>query len=114
MSLLEADDQRGDWYGWATNQAGHAAVIGQPAALVLWWLGVPALIVMAVVWAVYLAVWEIWVQGMPDWRDSVMDAANVAAGASVMVLALGGDVVGCACALAVWGKLLWFGVRRRL
>ena len=40
--LLRPDAQPRDWYGWLTNQAGHAALVGQPAALALILCGVPA------------------------------------------------------------------------
>lgn len=28
MTLMQADDFRGDWYGYVCNQAGHAAIVG--------------------------------------------------------------------------------------
>ena len=114
MGLLEADDQRGDWYGWVTNQAGHAAIVGQPAGLALWAFGVPPFLVFAVVVTVYLVVWEFLTQGGSDWRDSIMDTANVAAGVAVILMALGGSVGLTGLVLLVWGVLLAFGVWRRL
>lgn len=114
MGLLEADDQRGDWYGWVTNQAGHAAVVGQPAGWALWALGAPAFLSFAVVVSVYLVVWEFLVQGGADWRDSIMDTANVAAGVAVMTMALEGSVGLTGLVLLIWGVLLAFGVWRRL
>lgn len=28
MTLMRADDYRANWYGYVTNQAGHAGIVG--------------------------------------------------------------------------------------
>lgn len=111
MTLLQAGDYRHDWYGYACNQAGHAAIVGMPAALVL----VPFLgpiwtpIVVA---AVYGLVWEWLIQRGGMWADSVEDTAHVMAGASAICGALVGYWTAAAC-VAAWLCLLALGIARR-
>jgi hypothetical protein len=102
-----------DPYGYLTNQAGHAYLVGGPAALVLsiWWGLIAAPVLVAIC---YGLIWEIGIQRGRDWRDSLEDSVHVMAGASVMCAALGGDgwtVAGCFLAQ---GVLLCIGMYRRL
>lgn len=113
MAFLGPDDQRNDWYAWATNQAGHSAIIGMPAALL-------CLPVFGPIWTpvfvalVYLTVWEVMAgHWRADWRDSLMDTAHVMAGASLLCGALAfGYWTAVACVLS-WLCLIGFGVWQR-
>ena len=113
MSLFRGDDQKGDWYGWATNQAGHAALIGMPAALVLLALGMPALATPPAIALAYAVAWE-WTMPGPGWIDSLTDTLNVAAGAAILCTALGSGLVLTAAVTLAWLAVVAFGVWRRL
>ena len=106
------DDFDGDWYGYLTNQAGHAYLVGAPLALILapWWglVAAPFMIGLA-----YLLAWEIAVQRGRDWRDSLEDSVHVTCGAAVICGALSGDVLTAAGCLALQAVLLGIGVWRR-
>jgi hypothetical protein len=82
-ALRVPDSFRGNWYGEVTNQAGHAAVIGMPAAMALAPF-IPAVWLPVTVAGTYAFVWEFLAQHGADWRDSLTDTANVAAGASII------------------------------
>lgn len=112
--LLRPDAQPRDWYGWLTNQAGHAALVGQPAALALMIAGVPAIWTGLVAYVVYLVVWERIVQRGRDWSDSLTDALSVGLGAALLGSAFAADLPAAVCVLAVWAAVLVAGVRRRL
>jgi cobalamin synthase len=112
--LLRPDAQPRDWYGWLTNQAGHAALVGQPAALALMIAGVPAWASAAIVAAVYLALWERLIQRGRDWADSLTDTASVGAGAALLATAVLADLPAAVFVLAFWAALLVAGVGRRL
>ena len=110
--MFPPDDQRDDWYRWLTNQAGHSAIVGMPAALL-------CLPVFGPIWApimvalIYALAWEWLAQMGTDWRDSLMDTANVMAGASILCGALAfGYWTALACVVA-WGCLLALGVLQR-
>lgn len=107
--MWQPDDQRNDPYGWITNQAGHAAIVGMPASLALIGLGVDIVAAPIVVALVYALAWE-WAQGhvIADWRDSLMDAANVMAGASIISGAFSGYWTAAAC-VVMWGCILALG-----
>ena len=111
--IFEPDDFAGDWYGYATNQSGHAYLVGLPAALIVapWWGLIAAPAVIAVAYAVF---WEWLVQHGRDWRDSLEDSVHVMAGASVICAALSGDVLTVAGCLAAQVALLGLGVWRRV
>lgn len=112
--LLRPDAQPRDWYGWLTNQAGHAALVGQPAALALMIAGVPAWATAAIVAVAYLALWERLIQRGRDWADSLTDTASAGAGAALLATAVVADLPAAVFVLAVWAAVLVAGVRRRL
>lgn len=112
--LLRADAQTGDAYGWLCNQAGHAALVGMPAVILLLAFGVGPVLAPIAVALVYGVLWEWLIQRGRDWRDSVIDTACVLAGASVLAGALGFGLVTAAAALAIWCALLAVGVWRRI
>jgi hypothetical protein len=101
--------QPNDPYAWATNQAGHAAIIGIPAALLLLGLGVHPVAAPIIVAFVYTIAWEVAADHWRvDWRDSLMDAANVMAGASIICGALVSYWTAVACVL-LWLAIIGFG-----
>ncbi|MDZ7906412.1 MAG: hypothetical protein U5N55_12000 [Cypionkella sp.] len=113
MSLFPPDDFANDWYGYATNQAGHALIIGSPSAMILApWLGYVATPVIVAL--VYGIVWEWIVQGGRLWRDSVEDTAHVMTGASLICGALAYGYWVVVVCLVAWLCLLAFGVYRRV
>lgn len=112
--LLRPDAQPRDWYGWLTNQAGHAALVGQPAAMALMIAGVPAWASAAIVAVAYLIVWERLIQRGRDRADSLTDTASVGAGAALLATAVLSDLPAAVFVLAVWAAVLVAGVRRRL
>ena len=111
--IFSPDDFDGDWYGYLTNQSGHAYLVGCPAALIVspWWGLVAA---PAVIGLCYAIVWEWMVQRGRDWRDSLEDSVHVTAGASAICAALSGDVATVAGCLAAQGVLLMVGIYRRV
>lgn len=111
--LLIADDQAGDWYAWAVNQAAHAVIVGVGLSLALILAGIGPYIAAPCVAVAYLVLWEFVIQRGHDWRDSVMDAAHVGFGAAIVPLALIDDLTGLTVAFVAWLALLAFGVWRR-
>lgn len=92
-----------DPYGWVTNQAGHAAIVGIAMGGALLWLPpIPATIIAA---SVYFIVWEwayqIVALGSKLYRDAVADTINVAMGAG-----LAGAVGLVPAFWAIWGAWL--------
>lgn len=81
--MWEADDFPRDPYGHATNQAGHAMLVGVPLAL-LGLLAFPPVAVPVFVALAYWVIWELIIQRGYLWADSLMDTACVMAGASVI------------------------------
>lgn len=77
--LMTPDDYRRDWYGHATNQAGHAFAVGFPIGMALGTMGP----LWATWWALiaYLLIWEIAIQRRGRRADQIEDAAHVALGA---------------------------------
>lgn len=110
--LFDADSFPGDPYSYLTNQAGHAYLVGVPAALIVapWWGLIAAPAAIAVAYAVF---WEWLVQRGRDWRDSFEDSVHVMAGASVICGSLSGDVMTAAACLGAQMVLLAVGVYRR-
>ena len=111
VTMFEADDFAKDPYGYATNQAGHACIIGIPAGLVLLpFIGPYAAPV--VVALVYGGLWEVVIQRGKLWRDSIEDTAHVMAGASIICGATVSywTVAGC---VAAWLALIAIGFTRR-
>lgn len=113
-TLFKPSSQPGDWYGWTTNQAGHFAVVGYPAALMLLGVGIGPAAVPLIVAGVYALVWEGWLQGGPDWRDGATDTAHVAAGAACLTAALSWGYWATLAILILWAAMLAAGIRRRL
>lgn len=111
MSMFGPDDFARDPYGYATNQAGHACIIGLPAALVLlpWFGPVLTPIIVAVVYGV---VWELIVQRGRMWADSLDDTAHVMAGASIICGATVGYWTAAVC-VAAWLVVVLIGFLRR-
>ncbi len=112
MTLFEPDDFRDNWYGYATNQAGHAYLVGAPLALIAapWWGLVAAPVVVALCYGIF---WELIVQRGRMWRDSFEDTVHVMAGASVLCAALSSDALTVAGCMAAQGALLGLGIWRR-
>lgn len=110
---FEPDAQQSDWYGWLTTQAGHAALVGNAGALLLFpWVG-PVLSPILVALA-YLVIWEAWRQRFgAGIADALTDTACTMAGASIICGALVGYGTALACFTA-WCALLLFGVLRRI
>lgn len=94
--LMTPDDFQRDWYGHATNQAGHAWIIGFPVGLVL--AGIGPIWAAYLSGAVYLAVWELAIQRRGRRADQIEDAGHVALGALCGA--------GCASGWAVAGWLM--------
>jgi hypothetical protein len=110
--FLDPNSFRRDPYGYLTNQAGHAYLVGAPLSMTLspwvWLLAVPVIVAVA-----YGLIWELGVQRGRLWRDSLEDTVHVLAGASVMVAALTGDVLLVAECMGAQAGLLAVGVWRR-
>ena len=110
--IFAPSDFARDPYGYVTNQAGHAYLVGMPFALALApWLGlIPTPIIAALVYGV---VWEVIIQRGRMWRDSFEDSVHVLAGASVLCAALLGDWWAVAGCFAAQAGLLGLGAWRR-
>lgn len=81
--MWDADDFAGDPYGHATNQAGHAFLVGAPMALIFLTLAPPVAVpILAAM--LYGIIWEILIQRGRLWADSLMDTACVMVGSSVI------------------------------
>lgn len=82
--MLNPSNFARDWYGFVTNQAGHAYLIGFPLvySLLLWSDPVTS---VALTFSIYLLVWEGGVQRFSMPLDALEDAAHVTAGAAVAV-----------------------------
>ncbi len=108
---LRPDAYPGQPYDHATNQAGHYAAVGITAGLALWpLLGPWTPLVVALVYGLG---WEVWWQGLPDWRDGLDDTVHVTAGAGLATL-VSPTAWGAAAVLHLaWLALLAVGVRRR-
>ena len=86
--MLKPNDFARDWYGFVTNQAGHAYLIGFPLVYAwMFWLD-PISAVLAT-FISYLLIWEGGVQRFSMPRDAIEDAAHVTAGAAVAVTMFG-------------------------
>jgi len=84
---------RGDPYGFVTNQAGHAYLVGFPLAW--FWahvIGSPVVMLIMIA-AVYMLLWEVMAQQSDEWADSAEDTLHTVLGASV--------------ALTMWGHTEW-------
>jgi len=100
-----------DPYAYLTNQAGHAYLVGVPAALAaLPWWGLPTPLLVG---AFYWLVWEFGVQRGRLWRDSLEDTVHVTTGAAVITAALQGGYWPVVAVLVAQAGLLAVGVRRR-
>jgi len=114
MSLAPSSFPR-DAYAYVCSQAGHAYLVGVPAALSLAWLGLLAPLAVA---AIYAVAWELgyqrwrWPQFF-DWRDSLEDTVHVLTGAAVVSAALAGEFIWAWECLAAQFALLGIGVWRR-
>lgn len=119
MTLLKADDFKTDWYGYVTNQAGHAMIIGGGLSLAALTF-LPALWVPPVVALAYGVIWEWLIQRGGMWRDSLEDTAHVAVGAALPSTAAfyATDFWACWLTLAAcfgaWLAVLAVGVARRI
>lgn len=119
MTLLKANDFRTDWYGYVTNQAGHAAIVGFALSM-LALTSLPAVWVPPVVALAYGVVWEWQIQRGGDWKDSLEDTAHVMVGASVPATGVyyATDFWACwitfAACFGGWAALLLIGVVRRV
>lgn len=119
MTLMRADDYRSDWYGYVTNQAGHAAIVGFVLSLAALTL-IPAVWVPPAVALAYGLMWEVVIQRGRMWADSLEDTAHVMAGAAAPATAVhfAGDFWSCWITLAAcfggWAAVLAVGVIRRV
>ena len=113
-TLLEADSQPGDWYAWATNQAGHGALVGAPLAMALLASGLPEVLVAGVSGLLHYLVWEVSIQHGKDRADSLTDSAHVGAGAALLTAALCWGLAAAALAFLAWGGMLAVGIYSRL
>lgn len=102
--LERADDQGRDWYGWATNQLGHAfgymAIATVVAAIWMPLAGVLVAIGLAVAKELYDGLRTDNRQG---WRDCAADLFFSAAGAALVAFGTAWDLIalgGIAAALA--------------
>lgn len=101
---------RNDPEGYLGNQAGHFA-IGLALSTVLYpWWGIPAAIVVGVLYAL---IWEGLVQGFVLPVDSFEDSVHVTTGGGFVVTALSYGWPGAMAILAAWAGLLAVGVWRR-
>jgi len=94
--IFNADDQRGDWYAWTTNQAGHALYFGVIPGAMLSLAGVPYVATFVLVALAYGVGWEVLTQPQSNWGDAVTDAFFVAGGAGLgagLYAGQAGDVV---------------------
>lgn len=118
MTLLKANDFARDWYGYATNQAGHAAIIGGGLALLALTV-LPALWVPPLVALAYGVIWEWAIQRGRMWWDSLEDTAHVMAGAAPPAAAVYGAAdfwfmwATLAACYGAWVAVLSVGVIRR-
>lgn len=110
--MLRASDFRADPYGYLTNQAGHAYLVGFPAALMVYpWAGL--LLTPLIIAAIYGVLWEIVVQRGRLWRDSFEDTIHVMVGSSVICAALSGNALTVAETMGAQAGLLAVGIWRR-
>lgn len=114
--MLPPDNFDTDPYGYLTNQAGHAALVGMPAGVLLM-LAVPVWLAPILVALIYAVAWEWGWQRWRypdrfDWRDSVMDTACVMAGASILAGFVSGFWEGAACLGAYLALVFVEGLRR--
>lgn len=72
------------WYGWATNQCGHAFAVGWPMGA-LFALGVEPVEAPVFAAVLYFGAWELGVQHGKRLRDGLTDAAFVFFGAATAV-----------------------------
>lgn len=110
--IFAPDAFLGDWYGWVTNQAAHALLIG---ALIFALVAITRLTRLQALWltlALY-ALWELHTFA-GDVLDGVTDFAFVAAGAVFAKAAWEGErrimaaafiAIVLAAAVGVWGRL---------
>lgn len=119
MTLMQADDFRGDWYGYVCNQAGHAAIVGFGLAFLALTI-LPALWVPPLVALAYGVIWERLIQRGNLWADSLEDTAHVMAGSAAPATAAfyAADFWACWLTLAAcfgaWAAVLAVGVVRRI
>lgn len=109
---LGPNDFPGQPYAYLTNQAGHAYLVGFPAALALAPLAglVAAPVIVAVIYGI---LWEIVIQNGRLWRDSLEDTVHVMVGAAVLCAALSGSALTVAEVMGAQAGLLAVGVWRR-
>lgn len=73
------------WYAWATNQAGHAFVVGFPMALAYSATSMRQELVPISVAMTYFGLWELLVQNGKRPKDALNDTGFVFLGAAAMV-----------------------------
>ena len=119
MDLLRPEDHA-DAYLWAAVALAHLSIGVALAALVAWVLGrfspqAPrGVLAFGLVVIGYLTIWEIGLQRLgAGWPDALLDAAMVAVGAAVPVLAWRRQELGLAMVLAGAAVALWHGIDSR-
>lgn len=110
--LMTPDDYQRDWYGHATNQAGHAFAVGFPIGMALSGMGP----IWATWWALisYLLIWEIAVQRSGTRVDQLEDAGHVALGSLCAASAMAGSGVMMVVSWVIWALLTTAGVVLRI
>lgn len=119
--LRKADDYKGNWYGYLTNQAGHAAVIGVPLGTLSLNFMHPVAALISVFF-IYFVVWEMLIQQSELLWDSIVDACHVVAGAGAVAILVcyipyedrNTALLLLWCGWTVWFQVLMIGVKRRI
>lgn len=120
--LRQPDTWPNDWYRWTGGQAGHAAIVGFPMALILIAFGCPPTATPVVTAAIYFWGWEVLIQRGQDWRDASADAWHVGCGAGMAAAPLvaidpvsaGSAIGGMAIVWLIWLLTIMDGIRRRI
>ncbi len=110
---FKADDQRGDWYAWTTNQAGHALYFGVIPGALLSLAGVPYVAAFVLVALAYGVGWEVLAQPQSNWGDAVTDAFFVAAGAGLGAGLYAGQAGDVLASVAIIFAINTIGIWRR-
>lgn len=109
--VRKADEFRDDWYGWLTNQCGHA-MVGIIVTIFLNSVGAPWLSVPVVATIAYFVVVEWYGQRLRLLWDAIVDSFHVCMGSLIVHTIPDWKTSAMAC--AVWCVFLGLGVRKRI